>query len=84
MAHEILGWLERWVLNVAGEAERSQRQNSVPFDDLLDPFETKSANLWVTLHRRPPFPGRSTASAVFFGRSCILSLVDVKIGASFL
>lgn len=35
------------------------------------------------MRRRPPFLGRSTASAVFSGRSCILSLVNVKIGASF-
>ena len=32
----------------------------------------------ITLLRRPPFLGRSTASAVFFGPSCILSLVNVK------
>jgi hypothetical protein len=33
--------------------------------------------------RRPPFPGRSTASAVFSVGSCVLSLVDLKSGAIF-
>ena len=45
MVHEIVGWLERCVLNVAGEAERSQRQNSVPINVELIPGEAVTRGL---------------------------------------
>jgi hypothetical protein len=37
----------------------------------------------ITMLRRPPFVGRSTASAVFFGCSCIPKPSQCEIRASF-
>jgi len=45
MVHKVAGRLERWALNVAGEAKRSQRQNSVPIDVEFIPGEAMPRGL---------------------------------------